>query len=209
MIEAITANGAAFVANMSNSQSQQDTGKILIKAALILQLFQMAAFIALALRFYSNCRRGHVLNSKVQRALHVLLASCTLITIRTIYRTVEYFTAANLNFTDPANISPILKQEWFFWVFEAAIMFANTSMLNVFHPLKSLPKSNKIYLAKDGVTEVEGPGFQDRRNFLLTLIDPFDVIGMIFRTRKHEKFWEEGDAGRNAATKRSQSSDNV
>jgi len=69
-------------------------------------------------------------------------------------------------------------------------MFANTSLLNVFHPMAQLPRSNKVYLAKDGVTEIEGPGFDDKRNFLLTIIDPFDVYGMVTRRNRPTNFWD-------------------
>ncbi|OJJ44299.1 hypothetical protein ASPZODRAFT_71896 [Penicilliopsis zonata CBS 506.65] len=190
VIESITANGAALVANSSNSQSKQNTGKALLKAALILQIVLMAGFLALATKFYVNCSRAGVLNSKVKRAISVLYCSCTLITIRTIYRTVEYFSAASLNVSNIKDMSPILKDEWFFWVFEATVMFTNTTMLNIFHPMRWLPRSNKIYLAQDGVTEVEGTGYEDPRSFLTTLFDPFDIFGLIFRRGQHNKYWE-------------------
>ncbi|KAF7117178.1 hypothetical protein CNMCM5793_005898 [Aspergillus hiratsukae] len=203
-IEAITVNGAVLVANTDNSVSKQDTGKALLKAALILQIALMVGFIALASQFYLNCRRAGVLNSKVKRALYVLYCSCTLITARTIYRTVEYFTAASLNIHDVSNLSPILKDEWFFWVFEAAIMFTNTTVLNVFHPMHWLPRSNKIYLAKDGVTEIEGPGYEDGRPFLQTLIDPFDFIGLIANKGRKEKYWDVLDANQKESSSRAQ-----
>jgi hypothetical protein len=194
VIEVITANGASLVANTGNSISKQNTGKALLKAALILQIALMAGFVALAIKFYFNCRRGGVLSNKVKRPLYVLLCSCTLITVRTIYRTVEYFTAASLNIYNVSDLSPILKDEWFFWVFETAVMFTNTTLLNVLHPMQWLPRSNKIYLTKDGVTEIEGPGFEDGRPFLQTLIDPFDVIGLIANKGRKEKYWDALDA---------------
>ena len=158
VIETVTANGAALLANGSNTPRVRETGESLLKAALILQLVQMASFVAVALYFWFNCSRGGVLNAKVKRSLIVLMASCTLITIRTIYRTVEYFLSPDVNSTNDTHVSSILTHEWFFYVFEATIMFLNTTMLNIFHPMAQLPRSNKIYLAKDGVTELEGPG---------------------------------------------------
>ncbi|KAL4897268.1 hypothetical protein BDV59DRAFT_209545 [Aspergillus ambiguus] len=198
-IETITANGAALVANTSNTQSRQDIGKALLKAALILQIALMVGFVSLAGRFYYNCSRGGVLNYKVRYALYVLFTSCTLITIRTIYRTVEYFTAASLNVSNIDQISPILKDEWFFWIFETLVMYSNTTLLNVSPPMRWLPRSNKIYLAEDGVTEIEGPGYEDRRHFLLTLFDPFDVVGLIANRGKKEKYWETNRPGAVAA----------
>ncbi|PLB38487.1 putative RTA1 domain protein [Aspergillus candidus] len=188
VIEVVTANGAARVANMGSSESSKETGKSLLKAALILQLALMAGFVALAGKFYFNCRRAGVLNSKVKRALSVLLASCTLITIRTVYRTVEYFMTATI---DVKNINPIMKNEWFFWVFETSIMFSNTTMLNILHPMQWLPRSNKVYLARDGVTELEGPGYEDKRPFLQTFFDPFDVVSLVTKKGKKDKFWED------------------
>ncbi|GFF36808.1 protein RTM1 [Aspergillus udagawae] len=193
-IEVITANGASLAANSDNSISKQNTGKALLKAALILQLALMVGFIALVGKFYLNCRRAGVLNNKVKHPLYVLLCSCTLITVRTIYRTVEYFTAASLNISNVSDLSPILKDEWFFWVFEAVVMFTNTTLLNVFHPMQWLPRSNKIYLATDGVTEIEGPGCEDGRPFLQTLIDPFDLIGLIANKGRKVKYWDVLDA---------------
>lgn len=200
MIEIITANGAIQAANMNNSKELQDLGKALIKAALILQLALMASFVALASRFYYKCRKGGVLNRKVKTALHVLLISCLFITIRTIYRVVEFFTATTLDAKDAENISPVLKEEWFFWVFEGVVMFFNTSMLNYFHIMQYLPRSNKIYLAQDGVTEIEGPGFVDNRPFILTMVDPFDIVGMVTGRSGHQKFWEDGPAAKSGSS---------
>lgn len=190
-IEVITANGAARVASSGSTPSEQNTGKALLKAALILQLALMVGFTALAGRFNYNCSKGKVLNDKIKRTLVVLYTSCTLITIRTIYRTVEYFSAASLNtYDDIGNISPLLKEEWFFWFFEVVFMYSNTTLLNVFHPMQALPSSNKIYLAEDGVTEIEGPGYDDPRHWLQTVVDPFDVYGLIVNKGKKEKYWE-------------------
>lgn len=190
-IEVITANGAAHVASSSSSESEENIGKGLLKAALILQLALMTGFLALTGRFHYNCQRGGVLSRKIKRCLIVLYISCTLVTIRTIYRTVEYFSAASLSTTaDIEQVSPILKQEWFFWFFETVFMYSNTTLLNVFHPMKVLPSSNKVYLGQDGVTEIEGPGYKDPRPKLLTFVDPFDIYGLIVHRGKKVNFWE-------------------
>lgn len=189
MIESINSSGAALVANSSNPEAQ-DVGKALLKAVLILQLALMVGFVAVAGRFHYNCTRGGVLNRKIKRALAVLYTSCILITIRTTYRTVEYFTVASFNVNVVGDVSPILENEWFFWVFEATLMFCNTTVLNIFHPMRWLPRSNKVYLATDGVTEVEGPGYEDRRAFIMTLIDPFDLYGLIAKRGKQDRYWE-------------------
>lgn len=191
VIESLTANGAAKVASANSSISQQNIGKALLKAALIMQIALMVGFVALAGRFHYNCLRGGVLHPKIKRTLYVLYTSCTLITIRTIYRTIEYFMAASLNaYTDIHQISPVLKHEWFFWVFETTLMYSNTTLLNILHPMQMLPRSNKVFLAKDGVTEIEGPGYDDPRPRLMTFIDPFDLHGLIVKRGKKDKYWE-------------------
>jgi len=122
-----------------------------------------------------------------------LYVSIALLTVRTIYRTVEYFSIAQLHFGpgfDPMTLSPLVRYEWFFYVFEASLMLTNQVWMNIRHPRHYLPKSNKIYLGADGV-EMTGPGFLDKRPFLVTLVDPFDVVGMIRGHDKKNRFWEQ------------------
>lgn len=192
IIGVMTGIGAPRVANSDLSESEINVGKNLLKAALLLQLASMIAFVLITARYQYKCAKTGTLPRNLNTVLIVLYTSCTFITIRTIYRTVEYFEAASLNvYQDVLHISPLLKHEWFFWVFEATFMFANTVLLNVFHPSRFLPKNNKIYLSKDGSTEVEGLGYEDKRNFFLTLFDPFDIIGLIRKdSSEKDKFWE-------------------
>jgi hypothetical protein len=97
--------------------------------------------------------------------------------------------------TSTSQLSPITTNEWFFWFFEATVMFSNSVLLNVSHPMFSLPSSNKIYLDKDGVTEVEGPGINDPRPFLVTILDPFDLVGLFRGKDKEDQFWETRELG--------------
>ncbi|KAK0505800.1 hypothetical protein EDD18DRAFT_1120734 [Armillaria luteobubalina] len=194
VIGVLTGVGAPRVANSSLSQSEINLGKSLLKAALLLQISSMCTFVAITARYHYRCYKTGTLPNNLRTVLIVLYISCTLITIRTIYRTVEYFEAASLNvYSDVLHISPLLKREFYFWVFEAMFMFLNTALLNTFHPSRFLPANNKIYLAQDGVTEIEGPGYEDKRHFLLTLFDPFDVVGIITKRDEKDKFWEKDD----------------
>jgi hypothetical protein len=205
VIETLTGNGGSLVANTQASKSKQKIGQNLIKASLILQILLMVCFASVAVRFHYNCSKGKVLNAKIRRCLIVLYCSCTLITIRTIYRTVEFYMAVSFNPTDP-HISPILTSEPYFWCFEAMVMISNSVMLNVFHPSSVLPRSNKIYLALDGVTEVEGPGYKDPRPLLATFLDPFDVVGLV-TGKKGEKYWE--NSGQDKAAVETSAAHNV
>ncbi|KAL1739928.1 RTA1 like protein-domain-containing protein [Schizophyllum fasciatum] len=192
-IGALTGTGASYVANSSLSESQQSLGRNLLKAALLLQIASMTLYVGIAATFHHRCRTTGVLSANLRKVLFVLYASCTLITARTIYRTVEYFAIANIGSRDANSISPVVCNEWYFWVFEATFMFGNTVLLNVFYPSSYLPKNNKIYLSEDGRTEIEGPGYEDKRHFVLTVLDPFDIIGL-FR-KKDVKYWEMENRG--------------
>lgn len=68
-------------------------------------------------------------------------------------------------------------------------MLVNSVLLNWRHPAKFLPTSNKVYLGEDGVTEIDGPGYGDKRNFLVSLVDPFDLVGLV-KGRDKKKYWE-------------------
>ena len=193
VVEALNGNGASYSSNASLPESKQNMGRDLLKAALVIQLFVMASFILLAGNFHRRCRNANLLPDNLKAVLYTLYASSVLIAIRTIYRTVEYFSIAGLRIhdgLDPMSISPIIRYEWFFWVFEALLMVLNTFLLNARHPARYLPRNNKIYLAQDGVTEVEGPGYADKRNFLVTLVDPFDIAGLVRGRDKGNKYWE-------------------
>ncbi|RDW78244.1 hypothetical protein BP5796_06096 [Coleophoma crateriformis] len=193
VVEALNANGAAYTANTSLSESQQATGRALLKAALILQLVILCLFVLLAATFHNRCRRARLLPANLNDTLLTLYASSVLIGCRTIYRTVEYFSTAAIHFTpnfDPSTISPIIRYEWFFWVFEATLMILNSYLLNARHPMRYLPRNNKIYLARDGVTEVEGAGYEDKRPRWVTFLDPFDLVGMVKGRNMKDKFWE-------------------
>ena len=197
VVEALNGNGAAYVANSSLPKSKQDTGKALLKAALVLQLVILSLFVSLAAYFQRRCKKAGLLPPNLRAVLTTLYISSALIATRTIYRTVEYFTEANLNFAnvDPSTLTPIFRYEWFFWVFEATLMVINTFLLNARHPMRYLPRDNAIYLAEDGVTEIAGPGYLDSRMWIMTVLDPFDFVGMAKGKNMNKKFWEtHGDA---------------
>ena len=67
-------------------------------------------------------------------------------------------------------------------------------MFNVFHPMdgKCLPRTNKVYLTRYG-EEREGPGWRDKRWWVLTVVDPFDVWGLVMGREGKERFWEEDE----------------
>jgi hypothetical protein len=204
IIEALNANGAAYVANSSLPQSKQDVGKALLKSALVLQLGVLASFFLLAITFHRRCKKANLLPANLHAALITLYISSTLIGVRTIYRTIEYFNTASLNFSspnlDPSTFSPIMRYEWFFWIFEASLMVTNSVLLNARHPMRYLPRDNKIYLGEDGHTEILGPGYEDGRHWWMTFLDPFNLWGMWRGKSLGQKFWETHTEGRVVAS---------
>ncbi|KAI0424890.1 RTA1 like protein-domain-containing protein [Xylaria sp. FL1042] len=195
VIEVLNGIAASYVANVSLSQHLQDLGHTLFKVALILQLVVIVLFVSLATTFYWRCRKNGINHSKVNQPLLTLYISSAIIFVRTIYRTVEYFEAdAAVTYTPGSERfaqSPILRYEWFFYVFEAALMLSNSVLLNARHPRRWLPQSTKLYLAKDGITEIMGLGYKEDRGFIATLLDPFDVYGMIKGRDNATRFWDE------------------
>ena len=166
----------------------------------------MGLFLLLAITFHRRCLRAGIRNANLTSALTTLYCSTALLTARTIYRVVEYFSVADLHLTadtDPNSLSPIIRYEWFFYVFEASLMLCNQVMMNVRHPRRYLPKSTKTYLAPDGVTEITGPGYKDTRPFIITLVDPFDLIGLLAGQDKKTRFWENATADGQATAPRS------
>ncbi|KAK6608137.1 RTA1 domain-containing protein [Botrytis cinerea] len=176
VVEALNANGAARLANSSLSESAQETGRSLLKAALCLQLGILGAFVFLA------CVN------------HTLYLECVDWDKNNIPHggIFQHRRFASRVRGEDGDISPIIRYEWFFWVFEASLMTCNTFLLNWRHPMRFLPRNNKIYLGEDGVTEIEGTGYHDERKWWITFIDPFDIGGMFKGRNMHREFWEQG-----------------
>lgn len=154
----------------------------------------VALFLALALAFHRRVRRAGLRSPGLHSVLWTLYASSGLITARTVYRTVEYFSLAQVQLgpgMDADELGPEMRYEWFFYVFEATLMLCNSWLWNVRHPRRYLPKSTRVYLARDGVTEVVGPGYKDARSFLVTLVDPLDLAGMLKGRKQQTTSWDE------------------
>jgi hypothetical protein len=124
--------------------------------------------------------------------LTTLYISSALILTRTVYRTVEYFIIAGISYSKTIDeISVVIRYEWFFWVFEVAVMTANTLLLNIRHPGKYLPKDRKVFLNIRG-EEKRGKEFKDERNIVRKIFDPFDFYGIV--AREDREWWlEDGE----------------
>lgn len=121
-----------------------------------------------------------VLTYKTKVIIYELYASNLLILLRNSFRTAAFF----YPWDSVANSS-----EWPVWVFEFVPMLINSYLMNIYPPAKYMPANHKIYLAVDGKTEMEGPGMIDKRPFWKTLVDPFDVWGIIQKKDQKNRYW--------------------
>lgn len=112
--------------------------------------------------------------------MYVLYASNMLLLLRNTFRTAAFF----YPWDSVAN-----GKEWPIWVFEFVPMVVNSYLMNVLPPAKYLPANAKVYLAMDGTTEIEGPGMVDKRPFLYTLFDPFDIVGIVKQKDRKNRYW--------------------
>jgi hypothetical protein len=183
--EILIGQGAWRMANSSMTEKQRQLGANLVTASLCLQATLFGAFGLLAAQFHYRAKKAGVLSKDLKTVLVVLYISASIVTIRCIYRLVEYISGWD---------SAIYKNEVVFWIFEAVIMFLNTLLLNIWHPGKRLPRSNSVFLDRDGVTERRGPGWTDDRPWIVTIFDPFDVHGMLTGKDKKTQFWDMSDA---------------
>lgn len=182
LIEVLAGNGAAISSNMGNSASKQKLGVDLVKASLLLQLVLFVMLVSVVAIFQYRCSKAGIFKRNVRTILITLYVSCVLIFIRNIFRVVEFFQGWGQG---------VNRHEAYFWCFEVIPMFINTTLMNVLPPASNVPSSYKTYLARDGQTELRGPGWVDKRNFVLTIVDPFDIGGLIKGHDKKTMFWEE------------------
>lgn len=179
LVEGLNGAGASLTANLSLTPAKQAAGRNILKASLVIQIVVILLFISLAVTFHRRCcRAGGVVHPNVTGVLRTLYISAALLTARTVFRTAEYFGVADFHLREGmevGDLSPMLRYEWYFYVFEAGLMLVNNVLVNVRHPRKYLPKSIRTYLSEDGVTEVTGEGWVDDRAFLVTVLDPFGL----------------------------------
>jgi prepilin signal peptidase PulO-like enzyme (type II secretory pathway) len=182
--EILIGQGAWRMVNSDSTDAQRQLGSNLVTASLCLQAVLFGAFGLLAVSFHRRANKAGVLKNDLKVVLYVMYVSATIVTIRCIYRLVEYLEGWE---------SSLYQNEIYFWIFEAVIMFINTALLNIWHPGKRLPPSNSTFLSRDGVTERKGPGWGDDRPWVLTVFDPFDLWGLFKGKDKKTQFWDMSD----------------
>ncbi|KAF7561271.1 hypothetical protein G7046_g2874 [Stylonectria norvegica] len=186
LVETLNSLGVSLSSNPSGKKSTQTMGGNLTLAALAIQLAVVAIFICLASIFHWRCAKANIRARAVSTPLYTLYTSMALILVRCIYRLVEHTgnTAVDLGDTDSLkDLSPVLRYEWYFYVFEASLMLINSMLWNVWHPGRYLPENKHVILAQDGTTEIQGPRTSDNRSLLAKFASTL-TFGLLFRNKK-------------------------
>jgi hypothetical protein len=191
IVELLNALGVALASNPSSSHNQQELGSRLTIAALAMQLCVIIIFVFIAAIFHRRCVKANIHAKAVSTPLIILYISMWLICVRCIYRLVEHLgnTTVDLdNAESLMSLSPILRYEWFFYLFEATLMLINSVLWNIWNPGRYLPKNHHIYLSRDGETEVEGK-VQKAGNPWLSVL----TFGIFFREKQEQESFVELD----------------
>ena len=187
IVEALNGIGVSLAANPKGSS--QGLGGNSVITAIVIQLAVILFFIAMATMFQVRCSRASMKDRAILIPLRTLYASMFLIFVRCIYRLVEHLGNTAVDLADPASLvdlSPVLLNEWFFYVFEATLMLLNSALWNIWHPGRYLPRSYHIHLAEDGRTELRGAQDDedaDDRPLLAKVAHVF-TFGIFFRRKR-------------------------
>lgn len=136
VVELLNSLGVSLSANPSSSHTTQTLGKNLTLAALGIQIAIIIIFLIIAGIFHRRCAKAKI-HAKAMSLLITLYISMALILIRCIYRLVEHLGNTAIDLDDPESLrtlSPILRYEWFFYIFEATLMFLNSLLWNIWNP---------------------------------------------------------------------------
>jgi hypothetical protein len=195
VVEALNAVGVSLFANPLAAQSRQSMGKTLVLAAVGIQVGIIMIFFAMAGVFHYRCAKAGITrrHRAVTAPLWTLYASMVLIFVRCVYRLVEKtrFTSVRVRELEQLRgLSPLLRYEWFFYVFEATLMLVNSGLWNVWHPGRFLPSSHGVHLGADGTEVTEPKGYEVS---LTRRVGNGLTFGLLFRKKeKSREFIELG-----------------
>lgn len=189
VVETLNSVGVSLFANPVAEQSQQSLGKNLLLAAMVIQVVVVVTFFVMAGIFHFRCARAGFTrhHRAVTTPLYTLYASMVLILIRCIYRLVEKTMFKSVRVRDVEELkqlSPLLRHEAFFYIFEATLMLVNSGIWNIWHPGRFLPRSHRVRLGPDGV-ETMAEKKVDGRPMLMRVGNVL-TFGVLFH-RKEEK----------------------
>ncbi|KAK3290835.1 uncharacterized protein B0H64DRAFT_410772 [Chaetomium fimeti] len=182
VVEALNAVGVSLVANPSSDS--QSLGKDLTIAAVAIQVIVIVIFVVMAGMFHYRFTRARLNSKAVKTTLFVLYASMALIFARCVFRLVEHTGNTKMDLDDIEvlrRLTPLMRFETYFYVFEASLMLLNSWLWNLWHPGRFLPRDLHIYLAEDG-TVVTGDKYEDSRPLLAKTAHVL-TFGILFRDK--------------------------
>ncbi|OIW28759.1 putative RTA1 domain protein [Coniochaeta ligniaria NRRL 30616] len=199
LVELLNSLGVSLSANPASKPTTQELGSQLTIAALSIQLGVIVIFVVIAGMFHWRCAKANIRARAVSTPLVTLYVSMVLILIRCIYRLIEHLGNTAVHLSDPESLkrlSPILRYEWFFYVFEATLMLLNSALWNVWNPGRYMPRNSRVYLALDGVTELEDADKPDKQPLLVTIgsVLTFGIVGAVHRKRQANRAHVAGGA---------------
>lgn len=181
LVELLNSLGISLSANSSSSAFQQKLGGNLTIAALVIQLAIILIFIYLAAHFQRRCTRAGLLKRNVKTILRTLYLSMMLILARCIFRLVEHTGNTHIDITnleEMRKLSPLLRYEVYFFIFEATLMLLNSVLWSLWHPGRFLPRRTHVYLSLDGA-EVEDQEDKDDRSLWMMVVHTVS-FGLLF-----------------------------
>lgn len=196
IVETLNGLGVAFTSNPMGSK--QEAGKILVLASLGLQICVIISFFMMSIMFHVRCVKANVCSRVISTLPFTLYVSMALIVIRSIYRVVEHTGNTSLDISNEQelqSLSPLLRYEWYLYVFEATTMLLNSLLWNAFNASRFLPRSSKVFLAEDGTTEMtvldesttgDQPAAAQIGRLMMQLLT-FGLWGQIFPKRRSSK----------------------
>lgn len=182
--------GLSYVYN-DDRTAEVRPGKGLVCAGLVLQGGLYGLYLVVLGLWHARARREgrggvegvRVRLGKVRWYLAALYACGVLILIRCVYRTIEYFQDHVRGY--------LATREVYFCVLDALPILGMMVVLNVFHSGRYFPEDCQVYLARDEVREVRGPGWADERRWWWAVIDPLRMWEWwTGRGRQEPNFWE-------------------
>ena len=152
VVEVLSSSGASRIARW-DIPTEREIGLSLIKASLLLQVALFVGFMLLQAIFHRRCIRHGVLSRNLRSIMVLMYISNFLILARNLFRVVDSFLGPD---------GSTKKNEVYEYVFDSLPILINALLLNAYFPAVFLPPSNKIYVASDGRTERQGPGWEVR-----------------------------------------------
>lgn len=188
LVEAFNGIGVAFTSNPTGNK--QDAGRALVLASLSIQLCVILSFFVISAVFLWRYSKAGIRNKAIPTLPITLYTSMILIVIRSVYRVVQHAGNTTVNLHDEEelkSLSPLMRYEVYFLVFEGVTMLLNSLLWNVFNSGRYLPGDESVFLDQDGVTEMytprdRGDGQQSPSNILRLIMQllTLGLWGMIF-----------------------------